>query len=748
MTHCEYLKSIVLLAGVSLLLAACGSPPGQQGSYEIKPVDDPLRLPYRFNVYASQTFITENGGSGTGDLVPVVLDSSGAPGCYLIGHNWWPDAGLTSLLLYRRVEFANAVTHLNIRTPFISSHRACDFDHDGNPEVAIAYATNDTLWLDIKDFTGTPKTQYHRMLLTGSDRNDDGYWDGRGFVCATHDFTGDGYDEIIASSDVGYDLYPRLIFCLDWQRDTILWQTEISGIVGANNVHVLSLRPGEPVSIVVDVSSKGNAAVASEMSDAHSYLLVLDSEGELRWWKETGDVFYGGQIALFDSNDDGAMEILSAQAFDKTTTTGEASGERWGSLVLYDGAGVTLDSISLGPHRAVNDLCLVDLEGDGLTEIAACLDNGSITFYNRQLQPLKRVTLYTRANVWGVDDYLARGDRQMLLTSYDRKLWLVDDEFKPLAQLAVVADRGRSTIFKRPDALQSELVLSVDGGSKVSLVSFASTSWTLIFYRNPWLAFLVAFVPLSLLVLVMIVWIGTWRRKNILLAEARTRDAAYRAHKSLIAGIGHRLRNSMSLAVMNTQTLRARYGDKLDDKAGRLLQQIESSLQSTSENISALSTYERIHQEKCDDPIDLRIVAEEVNEAYRPMWEESGTEIELVGGSRAIVRANENHMRLLFDTLIKNGLDALANSPQPQIKIEISRAGSTVNIEYRDNGPGLAPQVIDRLGKEIISTKPTTGLGIGILSTFEVVKAYGGEIKYRDRDRGGVAVSISLPGAE
>lgn len=746
MTLTKRLLKIMCALGVVFLATACGCSSDMPECIEIEPVDDPLQLPYRFEVYASQSFITNKGGPSTGDLVPVEIDSGGTLGCYLIGHNWTPDAELTSLLLYRRVAFAAALTHLNIKTEFISSHRARDFDHDGRPEVAIAYTTDDTLWLEIRDFDGDSAIAYRRMLATGSDRNDDDCWDGRGFICALHDFTGDGFAEIIASCDVGYDLYPRLLFCVDWHNDTLLWQHEISGIVGLNNVEIAVLQRGEPVNVIVQVSSKGNSAVAADMNDQHSYLLVFDSQGNLRWHKETGDQFHGGEIAVFDSDDDGIPEILSAQAFDLDTTTTFLHPARVDSLLLYDADGNTLDSIWLGAKSMVNDLQKVDLDGDGIDEIAASREDGSIMLYDHHLKPLKELQLYTKAQVWGVEDYLARGDRQILLHSYDRKLWLLDQDCEPLAQMPVVANRERSTCFQRPGVAGFELVLSVDGGSKVSLVSFGTTSWALIFYREPWLAFALAFVPMSLLLILLIIWIGTWRRKNLLQAEAQTRDTAYRAHKSLIAGIGHRLRNSMSLAVLNTQTLRARYGDKFDHKATRLLEQIEGSLQSTSENIAALSIYEKIHQEKRQDRIDVVAVANDAKEAYRPLWEQLKAEVGILGGEGCIVCANRQHIYLLFDTLVGNGVEALAETADPLIRIEIIRAGNNVEINYIDNGPGIAPEVAERLGKEIVTTKPTTGFGIGVLSTFEVVKAYAGKIEYRNRETTGVAVSISLPG--
>lgn len=714
--------------------------------YSVKPVDDPLRLPYRINLYASRPFPTDEGTPGTGRLLPVQLDSNGTLGCIIIGNNWRPRALSTGIVMYQDIEYSHALTHLNIRTARIFSERVRDFDHDGHPELAVTYTTDDSLWLEILDFDSEYRLDYRRLLVAGEDRDDDDddYWDGAGIICALYDFNGDGYVEFIVSTDVGYDLYPRLVLCLDWQRDSVLWQTPMSGIVGDSNVWIGPLMPNEPPSLVVQVSSKGNSAVAGDMTDEHSYLLVLDSQGKIRWKKKTGDSFYGGSVAVLEQYEPGRPAILSAQAFD-STVNGES--QRWGSLVLYDGKGSTIDSVSFGPDRMVMNLDLVDLDGDGISEVAACLNNGTVIFYDQQMQPIEQVDLYTKCLIWGADDYLGRGDRQILAYTHDHRLWLFDSRFDPLAQLDIEIDPMKCSVFRRPGAMQSELSLKVDGGQSAALASFVEMPWSLIFYREPWLAFFVAFVPLSLVVIVLILWVRVWRHHNLLIADRNAQRAAHNAHRSLISSIAHRLRNSMSLAVLNTQTLRGRFAAELPEKPQRLLEQIEQSLRATSENITALSAYEKIQQELREDLIDVGDVAQQVVEAYRQIWEERGIDVQLECDDNPQVRANRTHIYLLFEVLLKNGVEALAKSASPRITIAVGAEMGRVSIEYVDNGPGIDSMVLAKLGKEIVSTKPTTGLGIGVLSVHEVVGAYGGSMKFTNQESGGVRIYILLPKA-
>jgi signal transduction histidine kinase len=62
----------------------------------------------------------------------------------------------------------------------------------------------------------------------------------------------------------------------------------------------------------------------------------------------------------------------------------------------------------------------------------------------------------------------------------------------------------------------------------------------------------------------------------------------------------------------------------------------------------------------------------------------------------------------------------------------------------RDNGPGLAPEMRERLFEPYATTKPEgTGLGLAIVE--RIVVEHGGEISYRDATGGGAEFVLTLP---
>src|SRR5690606_22314702 len=98
---------------------------------------------------------------------------------------------------------------------------------------------------------------------------------------------------------------------------------------------------------------------------------------------------------------------------------------------------------------------------------------------------------------------------------------------------------------------------------------------------------------------------------------------------------------------------------------------------------------------------------------------------------------------LVLCTLVKNALVALrshaAQMPrEPEVKITLTRAVPAPGLPeqpticVRDNGPGIAPEVLNRLTLEPVTTRGECGgSGMGLLFCRRVMNALGGTIEVR-----------------
>ena len=97
--------------------------------------------------------------------------------------------------------------------------------------------------------------------------------------------------------------------------------------------------------------------------------------------------------------------------------------------------------------------------------------------------------------------------------------------------------------------------------------------------------------------------------------------------------------------------------------------------------------------------------------------------------------------------LVRNGLEAPAvpgtDTRELVVRTSVASDGD-VEIAVLDNGPGLSPQVLERMFDPFFSTKPEgTGLGLAISNT--VVRTHGGALTYGANTPSGARFSLRLP---
>ena len=68
-----------------------------------------------------------------------------------------------------------------------------------------------------------------------------------------------------------------------------------------------------------------------------------------------------------------------------------------------------------------------------------------------------------------------------------------------------------------------------------------------------------------------------------------------------------------------------------------------------------------------------------------------------------------------------------------------------VEITVNDNGNGIPQKVMDKIFQPFFTTKPTgQGTGLGLVLSYDIVKAHGGEIKVETKEGEGTVFSVIL----
>lgn len=103
------------------------------------------------------------------------------------------------------------------------------------------------------------------------------------------------------------------------------------------------------------------------------------------------------------------------------------------------------------------------------------------------------------------------------------------------------------------------------------------------------------------------------------------------------------------------------------------------------------------------------------------------------------VMAERNRLEQVVLNLLQNAVEALRDTPDPTISLEVTTKGRRVAIRVADNGPGVAPEVRGRLFTPF-NTDRRDGVGLGLVISRDIVAGFGGELMLEPTSRGAAFV--------
>jgi signal transduction histidine kinase len=120
------------------------------------------------------------------------------------------------------------------------------------------------------------------------------------------------------------------------------------------------------------------------------------------------------------------------------------------------------------------------------------------------------------------------------------------------------------------------------------------------------------------------------------------------------------------------------------------------------------------------------------------------------------IQGDPHQLRQIFTNLLTNAFEAMEGKGQVTISAtqlpgedEVAvgsgvKASPMVQVEVADNGPGVTPEVMDKMFSPFFTTKPR-GSGLGLAIVRKIVDAHDGRIDVSARPDGGVRFRVTLP---
>ncbi|MBM4179996.1 MAG: PAS domain-containing protein [Betaproteobacteria bacterium] len=275
--------------------------------------------------------------------------------------------------------------------------------------------------------------------------------------------------------------------------------------------------------------------------------------------------------------------------------------------------------------------------------------------------------------------------------------------------------------------------------------------------------------------------VGELRRAYQALREAhedlkRTQQQLLHSEKMaslgrLVAGVAHELNNPISFVLGNAHALH-RYAQRLEQylaafhagrpqeelevlrrelRIDRLLEDLPPLIEGTVEGaertrdiVDSLKRFSAVDRNETQ-PFNLsQVIEQAVHWVTKAAADKLKVTTELPEGINVLGSAGQ--MQQVVMNLVQNACDATAEETQPRLDISARRVGDSVEISFRDNGPGIPADNLPHLFEPFFTTKPVgKGTGLGLAITYGIVERHGGSLSAGNAPEGGAVFNLRLP---
>jgi signal transduction histidine kinase len=221
-------------------------------------------------------------------------------------------------------------------------------------------------------------------------------------------------------------------------------------------------------------------------------------------------------------------------------------------------------------------------------------------------------------------------------------------------------------------------------------------------------------------------------------------EDAISQQQAFVADASHQLRNPLSALLLRIENiglgLPPEWLDELEETRieGRRLAQVLDEL-------LALARAE--HHSGRLEIVDVPALVRERVAAWRPVGDTRGITLRRTGGTDPVTAfADRTSLGSALDAVLDNALKF--SPPDSTVQAAVDVDGDRVRIRVTDEGPGVAPEELSKVGRRFWRSKQNVnidGSGLGLSIAAALLAASGGDISFAAGEPGGLVVTLRVP---
>ncbi|MDH6508275.1 two-component system sporulation sensor kinase B [Paenibacillus sp. PastM-3] len=205
----------------------------------------------------------------------------------------------------------------------------------------------------------------------------------------------------------------------------------------------------------------------------------------------------------------------------------------------------------------------------------------------------------------------------------------------------------------------------------------------------------------------------------------------------LAASVAHEVRNPLQVTRGFLQLL----SEKASGSEEQYLSMALSELDRAANIITDFLTFAKPEFEQISI-LNVREEFKHIESIMLPLCHLNGGNMLMQAGEGLWVKGNSSKFKQAYINIIKNSIESLG--AEGTIQMIAYGVGDKVYIHIQDDGEGMDPEVLSRLGEPYFSNK-TKGTGLGLMVTFRIIEAMAGEIRFESQKGAGTEAVTTLP---
>ena len=248
---------------------------------------------------------------------------------------------------------------------------------------------------------------------------------------------------------------------------------------------------------------------------------------------------------------------------------------------------------------------------------------------------------------------------------------------------------------------------------------------------------------------------GRVQRLVIMLRGAQQRARLERTRADLVSTVAHELRSPLTSVKGFTATLLAKWERFTDDQKRVMLETVNADADRVTRLITELLDVSRIESgrmevrrqlvsvpERAEKIVAGRVAAGDPADRYRVVATDRLPETWLDADKVDQILGN------LIENAVRHGAGTVTIVVEP-LETAGARAvrpgGEGIAVSVRDEGDGIAPELVPRIFRQFWRAKRRSGAGLGLYIVKGLVEAHGGTITVQRAPEGGAEFRFTMP---